>query len=180
MSIESAAGDMYVDRESRFDLDTFKTSMSNMPAGVTVITTVDKHGRRAGGTLSAVTSLSLDPPMLLACFDRDSNTLDALREPGHPFLLHVLSDGQQEVAGIFAGKAENKFAAVDWHSGLLQLPELNGSASVVGCHVNSLIPAGDHVIVTATAVAASNHPSRAPLVYHRRNLIPMNGTGDSQ
>lgn len=169
-----------MDCESPIDLETFKASMSNMPASVTVITTVDKYGRRAGGTLSAVTSLSLDPPMLLACFDRDSNTLQALREPGHPFLLHILSDGQQEIAGIFAGKAEDKFTAVDWCNGLLQLPELNGSASIVGCHVDALIPAGDHVIVTATAVAASNDPSRVPLIYHRRNLIPMNGTGDSQ
>ena len=60
------------------DMDVFKAAMSDMPAAVTVVTCRDWQGRPVGTTLSAVSSLSLAPPMMLACFDVGSNTLKAL------------------------------------------------------------------------------------------------------
>lgn len=180
MAPETLVEEAHAARRTLVDLDAFKASMADLPAGVSVITTVDRDGHRAGGTLSAVVSLSLAPPMILACFDRDSNTLSALRGTGHPFLLHILADGQQAIAETFAGKSDDKFAAVDWSEGPLGLPELAGSASVLGCHVSARVPAGDHVIVTATAASVNSYPDRVPLVYCRRSLIPAHGTGDRQ
>ena len=76
----------------------FLAAMAELPAGVTVTTCRDGLGAPVGATLSAVTSLSLDPPMVLACFDRGSNTLKAVIEPGSPFLLHILAHGQGAIA----------------------------------------------------------------------------------
>ena len=148
----------------------FKAVMAEMPAAVTVITCFDGTGHPLGATLSAVTSLSLDPPLLLACFDTGSETLAALC-PGAPFLVHLLAAGQEEAAGIFAGKGRDKFERAAWSPGLEGLPELPGSAAVLACTVDRRMPGGDHVIVTGL-VGATRQPGGMPLVYHRRRLFP--------
>ncbi|WP_162294945.1 flavin reductase family protein, partial [Mycobacteroides abscessus] len=70
------------------DVQIFKEAMADFPAAVTIITTWDNEGRPVGATLSAVSSLSASPPMMLACFDRKSKTLECLTQ-GKPFLIHV-------------------------------------------------------------------------------------------
>ena len=56
----------------------FRNAIGHFATGVTVITSVDADGQPVGTTASAVTSLSLDPPLILVCFDRSSRTLEAL------------------------------------------------------------------------------------------------------
>lgn len=151
----------------------FLAAMAELPAGVTVTTCRDSHGAPVGATLSAVTSLSLDPPMVLACFDRGSNTLKAVVEPGTAFLLHILAHGQESVAMAFAGKSEDKFAGVSWAPGRHNLPEIEGCAATLVCRVADLVPGGDHMIVTAHVEESSVADDPLPLVYHRRRLSPV-------
>ena len=151
----------------------FLAAMAELPAGVTVTTCRDGAGRPVGATLSAVTSLSLDPPMVLACFDRGSNTLKAVIEPGSPFLLHILAHGQEAIAMTFAGKGEEKFRGIPWAPGPLGLPEISGCAATLVCRVADLVPGGDHMIVTAHVVESHVADDPLPLVYHRRRLSPV-------
>lgn len=151
----------------------FLAAMAELPAGVTVTTCRDEKGTPVGATLSAVTSLSLDPPMVLACFDRGSNTLKAVMEPGTPFLLHILAQGQETVAMAFAGKGGDKFAQVAWAPGRLGLPEIAGCAAILVCRVADIVPGGDHMIVTAHVVESTVDEDPLPLVYHRRRLAAV-------
>ena len=151
----------------------FLAAMAELPSGVTVTTCRDARGAPVGATLSAVTSLSLDPPMVLACFDRNSNTLRAVIEPGSPFLVHILARGQEAIAMAFAGKGGDKFDAVPWAPGRLGLPQIAGCAATLVCRVADLVPGGDHMIVTAHVVETSVAADPVPLLYHRRRLAAV-------
>ena len=70
--------------------------MALLPTGVTMVTATAPQGP-AGATANAVTSLSLDPPLMLACLDRGSRTLGVVREAGR-FGVSVLAAGQEELA----------------------------------------------------------------------------------
>ena len=83
----------------------FRDALAAYPTGVTVVTAIGGEGRLSGATANAVTSLSLDPPMMLACLDLGSRTLAAVRESGR-FGVNALAAGQQELARRFAGKGD--------------------------------------------------------------------------
>jgi len=149
-----------------FDGAHLRAAMAEMPSAVTVITGWNTDGSPAGSTLSAVSSLSMDPPLMLACFHRDSRTLGAL-DVGRGFLIHVLAAGQDELAAVFAGKGD-KFAQVDWERGLLGMPQLPGCQTVIACEVEAHLPGGDHVIVTGAVRDISHDAGRGAMLYHRR------------
>jgi flavin reductase (DIM6/NTAB) family NADH-FMN oxidoreductase RutF len=157
--------------------EAFKAAMAELPAGVTVITAWDPEGRPVGATVSAVTSLSLEPPMLLVCLATTSDTLGVLR-PGSAFAVHVLRDGQQDVAACLAGKGADKFSRVSWSTGPHGLPHLEGSAVVAACEVSSLVPGGDHVVVLADIRRVDVREGSSPLVYHRRRMLSVDSLAD--
>lgn len=160
------------------DLQVFKEAMADFPAAVTIITTWDDDGHPIGATLSAVSSLSASPPMMLACFDRKSKTLEHLHS-GKPFLIHVLGEGQEHLAMLFAGKQPDKFAGLDWSHGPLGLPELSGACCTLACEVEDLLPGGDHLIVTGNIRHIGHQDDHSPLLYHRRKMYPVSSTGAS-
>lgn len=152
------------------DREAFVGAMAELPAGVTMLTTWAADGRPVGATLSAVCSLSLDPPLVLACLDHASDTLRALTAAGQPFLLHVAAEGQEAVVRRCAGKGEDKFDGIPWRRGLDGLPEIEGSAVRIACAVDALVPGGDHTIVVGAVRSVEGDAARRPLVYHRRTL----------
>src|SRR3954470_20418919 len=82
--------------------DRFRAVMGRFPTGVTIVTAIGPEGP-VGMTANAVTSLSLDPLLLLVCFDNGARTLPVVRGSGR-FGVNVLSTGQEELARRFAGK----------------------------------------------------------------------------
>ncbi len=79
----------------------FRQAMGHFATGVTVVTSIGDDGEPVGTTASAVTSLSLDPPLVLVCFDRESQTLQAIRAHG-AFAVNVLAAPQQHLSANFA------------------------------------------------------------------------------
>src|SRR5579862_5614416 len=79
----------------------FRETMSHFATGVTVVTSVGPDGEPVGTTASAVSSLSLDPPLVLVCFDRASLTLAAVRGHG-AFVVNVLAAPQRHLSANFA------------------------------------------------------------------------------
>ena len=79
----------------------FRRAMGHFATGVTVVTSIDEDGEPVGTTASAVSSLSLDPPLILACFDLESLTLRAIRGHG-AFVVNVLAAPQQHLSANFA------------------------------------------------------------------------------
>ena len=135
----------------------FRDAIGTFPTGVAVVTTSGP----AGLTTSAVTSLSLDPVLLLVCFDNDSRTLPLVRDSGR-FAVNVLRAGQEELARVFASKrvAEEKFAAVTHES-------VDGVLAWFLCDVRELLPGGDHTIGVGAVRDLDFDPDGDPLVFVR-------------
>ncbi|SFO46520.1 NADH-FMN oxidoreductase RutF, flavin reductase (DIM6/NTAB) family [Pseudonocardia ammonioxydans] len=163
---------------SSLPAERFKAAMADLPAAVAIVTTTAADGAPRGATVSAVSSLSLDPPLLLVCLDQRSDTLAALTNDA-AFLVHVAADGQQEHALRMASKGSAKFDDALWSSGLSAQPQLRGATAVFDCRVADLIPAGDHVIVIGAVRQLEHDPDRHPVIYHRRRLAPAPQTDHS-
>jgi flavin reductase (DIM6/NTAB) family NADH-FMN oxidoreductase RutF len=126
----------------------FRHAMGHFVTGVTVVTSVDADGQPVGTTANAVSSLSLDPPLVLVCFDLDSMTLEAVRSHG-AFAVNVLAAPQRHLSVNFARRG----LAADWdgvrhhRSGPTSSPRLHGVLAVIECTVEHRLPGGDHEIV---------------------------------
>jgi flavin reductase (DIM6/NTAB) family NADH-FMN oxidoreductase RutF len=151
--------------------DTFRTAMASLPTGVTIIATNSPDGP-AGATANAVSSLSIDPMLMLACLDRGSRTLLAVQAADR-FSVSVLHDGQEPIARAFATKAPpaEKWAGVAW-SERDGLPAIDDALLWVACDLRDVIAAGDHVILTG-AVTDLTTATGTPLVFHAGNYLPL-------
>jgi len=143
--------------------DAFRTAMRHYPTGVTVVTAIGEDGP-SGLTATAVASLSLDPVLMLVCFDRGSRTLRSVEASGR-FAVNVLGVGQEDVALRFAGKPPQpeKWEEVGW-SEVGGCPMLEGSIAFVACELRSLAEGGDHLIGVG-AVTDVEVPGGEPLVW---------------
>lgn len=143
----------------------FRATLTVYPTGVTVVTAPGQGGP-SGATANAVTSLSLDPPLMLACLDRGSRTLASVRTAGR-FGVNALAAGQDSLAHRFAGKqAEpDKWEGVEW-SESQGIPRLAGALMWVACELRDEIDGGDHVILTGNVIEAESRDAQ-PLVFHR-------------
>lgn len=145
----------------------FRETMAVVCTPVAVITTRGQ-GLPYGTTVSAFTSLSMDPPMVLVSLDRRSQLLEVVRASG-TFGLNILGSAQADVAAHFARKGgTGKFADVVWYddSGLPRLPGVTG---FLNCRVARLVDGGDHLVVLGGVVAADS-TAGTPLTYHNREF----------
>lgn len=128
------------------DAEAFKRALRRWPSGVTIVTA--RHGDHVHGmTVSAFSSVSLDPPLVLVCADKASNTHPVI-EQGRVFAVHILAAGQEELSHRFASKREEhrRFEGIDWKVGKTGAPLLPGALAVLDCRVVAAHDAGDHVI----------------------------------
>jgi flavin reductase (DIM6/NTAB) family NADH-FMN oxidoreductase RutF len=143
----------------------FRAALTAYATGVTVVTAIGPNGP-SGATANAVTSLSLDPPMMLACLDRGSRTLTSVRAQGR-FGVNALAAGQEELARRFSGKnpEAEKWDGVEWAEAD-ELPRLPGALMWVACELRDLIDGGDHLILTGNVLEAEAGEGQ-PLLFHR-------------
>jgi flavin reductase (DIM6/NTAB) family NADH-FMN oxidoreductase RutF len=146
--------------------DAFREVMANVCTPVAVVTTT-ASGRPHGTTVSAFSSLSLTPPMVLVALDEGSELLRSL-STGGPLGVNVLGSGQSALAAAFARKGTEKFSGVSWSLDG-RAPRLTRSAGWLGCTVTAFVPGGDHVIVLAE-VRRAEPGTGEPLTYHARTF----------
>jgi flavin reductase (DIM6/NTAB) family NADH-FMN oxidoreductase RutF len=158
-----------LERSSAVDPALFRGAMASFPAGVTIITTA-VDGRPCGTTVSAFSSLSLDPPLVLVCLARTSRTLEDVRRSGS-FCVNILAEGQEALAYAFArAGANDRFDEADFASGVEGDPVLAGCAATVECRVHETFAGGDHDILVGAPLRISVDPAVAPLVHARGRL----------
>lgn len=136
--------------------------------GVAVVAARDAGGRPIGLTVNSLTSVSLDPPLLLWCLADSSPNLAAFSE-APSFAISILTLEQQELCGRFARPAENKFAGVAWREGYLGAPVLEGAAAFFDCARGDILRAGDHAVIFGRIVAFGQGEGD-PLIYCRGAL----------
>ena len=145
--------------------DEFKACFRLWPTGVSVVTTRDAQGQAHGVTMNSITSVSLEPPLLLMCLRNDSETLAAMRASGI-FCINFLASGQEELSNCFAHSHPDKFEGVTTHDGRLGAPVLEGILAALECRVEEMYPGGDHKIILGELVHGTRHnPGATPLVY---------------
>jgi 3-hydroxy-9,10-secoandrosta-1,3,5(10)-triene-9,17-dione monooxygenase reductase component len=138
---------MYPGASAPPDPADFRAAMALLPTGVSVVTAM-AGGEPAGATAGAVASLSLEPPMMIACLDRGSRTLEAMRASGR-FGVNVLGAEREDLAHRFSTKEHPtvKWDGVEW-SERAGVPWLESAVATVACDLHELHEGGDHVIAT--------------------------------
>jgi flavin reductase (DIM6/NTAB) family NADH-FMN oxidoreductase RutF len=138
--------------------------MTRFPTGVTVVTALTEAGP-AGLAANAVSSLSLEPPLMLAALDRGSRTLRAVEAAGR-FGINVLGAEAAPLVRSFASKGpvHEKWAGVGWTEAD-GIPLLDEAVVWIACVLRDVISGGDHVIVTGQVVDVVERPG-APLLFY--------------
>ena len=147
------------------DRDRFRAVFGHFPTGVSVITTAAPDGPR-GLTANAVCSLSLEPMLVVVCFDNSARTFPLVCENGR-FAVNVLRAGQHELSSVFASKRpeESKFDGVA-HTAHDGVPIIDGVLAWLTCDLTERYPGGDHTIGIG-AVRDMWHGDGEPLVFYR-------------
>ena len=129
----------------------FRDVCGRFVTGVCVVTSFGPEGP-SGMTANAVTSLSLEPPLMIVCFDRTARTLGAV-EYSRRLAIQFLAHDQEDVAARFASKLPEveKFEGLVW-SDRGGAPALGGTLAGLGCELRELVPGGDHLIAVAEVV----------------------------
>jgi len=123
-----------------------RNAFGRFATGVTIVTTSNPDGTPIGMTVNSFTSLSLDPPMLLWCIGKSAGLFDLYMNSSN-FCVHVLADGQQDLAMTFATRDVDRFADVKYQRDSNQLPLLGGCLGRFSCTTQNKVDAGDHVIL---------------------------------
>jgi len=121
--------------------------MRHYPTGVTVISALVRGAGPVGLTATSFTSVSLDPPLILACIDVDASSHDRLIG-ADGFAVNILSSAQVDVAARFSTQpGETRFEGVDWYEGPFGSPVLREAVAWMECGVEQVHAAGDHSIL---------------------------------
>ena len=135
-----------------FDPSDFRKAMGRFATGVTIVT-VDLEGEVHGMTANAFASVSLDPPLLLVCVDRNARTHAHLHARKR-FGINVLGESQREISEFYARAAPDhqqagKVAGARFDRTPMGTPTLHGALAYFECKLQSAYEAGDHTIFIA-------------------------------
>lgn len=149
----------------------FVEAMAAAASGVSIVTAINENVR-FGLTVSAITSVSAEPPLLLACINRKSPIATAITASKF-FAACLLSEHQVPLARSFAGRPDHgapyDFAAADWRNGQGGVPVLEHAAATFELELDSWHDGGSHRIFVGRVLAASISGLHT-LAYHHRTF----------
>ena len=148
----------------------FRRALSALAAGVCVVTVQDAAGRATGMTATSVTSLSLEPPLVLVCVGRDAALHDTI-VAAPSFGVVLLAAGQQELAARFATRGQQEFAGGE-PATPAGLPRIAGALGTLDCRRQAVLPGGDHSIVVGV-VEWADTATAEPLLYFRSRYVGL-------
>jgi (E)-2-((N-methylformamido)methylene)succinate hydrolase len=142
---------------------TFRQAMRRVPTGVTVVTTL-KEGEPRGITVNAFASVSIDPPSLLICVNREARSYLFISS-SQIFCVNVLAGNQRRLAEHFSGKVrERQFVDVDYTVDATGAPVLGGTIAHFDCELAHEFQVGSHSIFIGRVISCSAR-SGSPLGY---------------
>jgi 3-hydroxy-9,10-secoandrosta-1,3,5(10)-triene-9,17-dione monooxygenase reductase component len=150
----------------------YREVISHFATGVAVVT-AQGPGGPVGMTANALCSLSLDPLLLLVCFDNSARTLPSIRA-SERFAVNILRHEQKTLADVFASKRAKpeQFREVPWrvHQGV---PVLEEALAWLVCDLRELLPGGDHTIGIGTVTDMGYDPAGHPLVWYQGRYVSL-------
>ncbi len=147
------------------DQAAYKNVLRNFAAGVTIVTTGRPGLEPHGLTATAFCSVSLTPPLVLACIDKKAISYPHF-EPAGIFAVNFLAAGQEHLSQHFATHGGEKFETVDWKRGEIGAPILAGTIGHVECRIVSAYEGGDHTIYVGEVVSAAAADGDPLLHFH--------------
>lgn len=150
------------------DAATFRELMGRFATGVTVITAADGD-RYHGMTANAVTSLSLDPLLLLVCVDKTTHAHGMLSRSGR-FAVNILAADQERISRLFAQKGEPEAGSLRgerFHIAASGAPILSDALAYLDCRVARSYEGGDHTIFVGEVTGGATLRDAPPLIFYR-------------
>jgi flavin reductase (DIM6/NTAB) family NADH-FMN oxidoreductase RutF len=154
--------------------------MRRLAATVTLVTTNDADGQRYGMLATSVTSVTMEPPMLLVCVSRSAHIHPALMARKR-MCINVLLDEQAELVRAFSSSLphDERFANVDCENHTtFGLPYLRDAQALFFCEIDQLVEAGTHSVVLARVLESRAIDAVRPMVYvdGRMSHLPSSAT----
>ena len=150
------------------DGDAYRRIIGQFATGVTVVTTAH-DGWLHGMTANALTSVSLDPLLLLVCVDKSAHAHEQLDKAGS-FAVNILAAEQEEVSKTFAVSSEpeqGQLRGVPYRLGPHGSPVLEGCLAYVECEVSDRFVGGDHTLFMGAVVGGELLREAAPLLFYQ-------------
>jgi len=148
------------------DANDFKKALGNFAAGVTVVTGRLPDGAPAGLTVTAFSSVSLEPPLVMVCIGKQTGCLDAF-DKGEAFAVNILAEDQQNLSNLFASRDTEKFGNQETETGETGVPLLKGCLANIECRKEATHDAGDHFIYIGRVVSIKAEDTGKPLLYYQ-------------
>lgn len=150
--------------------DKLKQAWRLFPTGVTLINTRTPDGGVNSMTANSVTSVSLDPPLVLVCVGHQRNTYRYIAQEGR-FCINFLSQGQRDLAAYFARDPKERKGNVRASYGYTEsgAPVVEGCLASLDCSVEASFEAGDHTIYVGRVTAIQVREGE-PLVWYKSSF----------
>jgi len=161
----------------------FRKVMGHFATGVSVVSALDGE-RPFGITVSALSSVSLQPPLVMVALDRRRFLTPVVRAGGR-YAVNILGEDQQALSDCFAGApvspGREDFCGAAWHPGPTGLPLLDGAIATLECTVVDTFSAGDHDLFIGQVDTLGSHGRDAmPLLYYRRRYLRIEHAATSE
>ena len=143
--------------------DEFKAALGRFASGVTVVTTKDADGNLHGLTVSAFSSVSMNPPLILVCILKRTGSYSSFQE-SKVFVVNILDESQQQISNHFASHLDDKFSGQNYELNKNGLPILADCLVNLECSLKHSYDGGDHTIFVGEIEKTTVRDGK-PLVY---------------
>jgi flavin reductase (DIM6/NTAB) family NADH-FMN oxidoreductase RutF len=183
--LEDHADQMYATPSPRAPLESMdsvreplalRRLLGHFATGVTVLTCRTLRGSDVGATISALSSVSLDPPLLLVCIQLRTKVCECLATSAE-FAINVLASDQEALARRFSQTCDERFAGVAVSRGKTGAALLHGALAYFECRVLSTQNAGDHAVIIGEIVAGRGRAGN-PLLHFRGAFAQLPQAGE--
>jgi flavin reductase (DIM6/NTAB) family NADH-FMN oxidoreductase RutF len=152
-------------KPAEIDPSQFRQLLGRFATGVTILTVATPDGRPLGMTANSLASVSLHPPLISVCVDREAEMHDAILSAPQ-FVVNVLASPQEALARRFSDKHEDRFDGVGYRLSPEGLILLDGVLAHIECDRYVQYPGGDHTLVVGRVTGGTAGDGR-PLLYYR-------------
>lgn len=152
-------------KPAEIDPSQFRQLLGRFATGVTILTVATPEGRPLGMTANSLASVSLHPPLVSVCVDREAEMHDAILSAPQ-FVVNVLASPQEALARRFSDQHEDRFDGIGYRLSPDGLILLDGALAHVECDRYAQYPGGDHTIVVGRVTGGTTGDGR-PLLYYR-------------
>lgn len=143
----------------------FRQLLGRFATGVTVLTALDAAGRPHGMTANSLSSVSLQPPLILVAVEKIAALHPVILVAPY-FVVNILAEGQETLSRRFARKEDDRFDGIGYAPTAVGVPILDGVLAHIECERTALHDAGDHTIVVGRVTGGAVKDGR-PLAYFR-------------